>query len=189
MARQAKNKVEEQPITPVEATDEIEVVEFKSEPVKEEPKKSKRTLEPTTLVTVMSNVVGGLNCHSLYTGKGFRIDGYGKLKRIQLQDLENLYSEQPALIEQGMLVILDQDVVEHLYLQELYESIVTPKELDRFLQLSEDEITERLENAPFGIKHTLAKVIKQKIQNGDSSLKSISRVKFFEQILGVNFDL
>lgn len=148
----------------------------------------KRELLPNTLVTVMSNVVGGLNCFSNYSGRGFYIESYGKMKRVQLQDIENIYSEQPIIIEQGWLAILDQDVIDHLYLNELYEGIITPKQIDHFLSLTEDEIRERIEIAPEGMKNTIAKLIKQKIQDGDSDFKSISRVKFFEEILDVKFD-
>jgi hypothetical protein len=168
----------------VKSTDDtraLDIIEEKQQPTRE--------LEATTLVNVMNNTHGLLIYKSEYTGKGFQLAGYGKMRKIQLQDLENLYSEQPTIIDQGWLVVLDNDVVDYLYLNDLYEGIITPKEVDKFLTLSEAEIIDRLDNAPRGMIESLALVIKQKISAGDKYFGQVSKIRFFEDILKVKFEV
>lgn len=174
----AKKKIEEV----IEET--VEVPE-----VKKEVKKQKRELEPTTMVRCMNNTVGGLTYRSMYGGKGFRVEGYGKQIRLQLQDLEGLYNEQPTIISDGWLYILDQDVVEALYLNDLYENLISPTDVDRFIRQPEEEIREKLQNAPNGMKTTMFKVIQERIKKGDQEFNQISRIRFFEDVLGAKFEV
>jgi hypothetical protein len=173
-----KKKVEEQVTETVEFVEEKKAV-----------KKQKRELEPTTMVRCMNNTVGGLTYRSVYGGKGFRVEGYGKQIRLQLQDLEGLYNEQPTIITDGWLYILDQDVIEALYLDDLYENLVSPTDVDRFINLPEDDIREKLENAPNGMKTTMFKVIQERIKKGDQEFNQVSRIRFFEDVLGAKFDV
>jgi hypothetical protein len=179
MARTAKSKIED-------ITEVNEPKEVKNEQVEITPQ---RELEPTTMVKCMNNTVGGLTFRSMYGGKGFRVEGYGKQTRIQLQDLESLYNEQPTIITEGWLYILDHDVVEYMYLNDLYENLISPKDVDRFISLPETEIREKLENAPISMKNTMFKVIQQRIKKGDQQLSHISRIRFFEEVLGGKFQV
>jgi hypothetical protein len=174
----AKKKVEEQVVENIDIVEEKKTI-----------KKQKRELEPTTMVRCMNNTVGGLTYRSIYGGKGFRVEGYGKQIRLQLQDLEGLYNEQPTIIMDGWLYVLDQDVVEALYLDDLYENLVSPTDVDRFINLPEDEIREKLENAPNGMKTTMFKVIQERIKKGDQEFNQVSRIRFFEDVLGAKFDV
>jgi hypothetical protein len=174
MARTAKQKVEEN----IE-----EIQEVKKESIPE------RELLPTTMIRCMNNTIGGLTFRSQYGGKGFRVEGYGKQTRLQLQDLEALYNEQPSIITEGWLYVLDHDVVEYMYLSDLYENLISPKDVDKFINLPEDEIREKLENAPISMKNTIFKVIQGRINKGDQQLSHISRIRFFEDVLGGKFDV
>jgi hypothetical protein len=177
---------------PKKVAEEVVEVAETEKPVKTVVKEEvvvKRTLEPTTNVICMNNTVGGLTYRPMYGGKGFRVEGYGKQFRIQLQDLEGLYNEQPTFITEGWLYILEHDIVESLYLEDLYESLVSPKDVDRFINLPEDDIREKLEHAPKGMKDTIFKVIQQRITKGDQQLSHISRIRFFEDVLGGKFNV
>lgn len=178
MPRVSKSNIEEN-------TEEVDVIETKK-PIT---RKNKRELEPTTMIHCMNNTMGGLTYRSMYGGKGFRVEGYGKQKRIQLQDLETLYSEQPIIIEEGWLYILDHDVIEYLYLTDLYENLISPKDVDRFINLPEDEIREKLENAPVSMKNTIFKVVQDRIKKGDKDLNYAPRIRFFEEVLGGKFEV
>jgi hypothetical protein len=182
MARTTKPKVEE---TIQENIEEVKVAEIKKK-VEEKPQ---RELEPNTMVRCMNNTTGGLTYRSMYGGKGFRIEGYGKQTRLQLQDLEALYNEQPTIITEGWLYVLDHDVVEYMYLSDLYENLISPKDVENFINLPEDEIREKLENAPTSMKNTIFKVIQDRIKKGDQQLSHISRIRFFEDVLGGKFDV
>jgi hypothetical protein len=172
--------------------DEIsnEEVVVKEEPKpKDEKKVEVRELSPTTQVLCMNNTVGGLSYRPQFGGRGFRTEGYGKHLRIQLQDLENLYNEAPRIIDEGWLYILDHDVVEHMYLNNIYENLVSPKDVDKFINLPEEDIKAKLENAPHSMKATMFNVLKKKIQDGDQKLNYLPTRRFFEEILGAQFDV
>lgn len=176
--------------TEVENTEEVqEPVKTNSQTVKKEEVLQQRKLEPTTMVRCMNNTVGGLTYRSMYGGKGFRVEGYGKMFRLQLQDLEGLYNEQPTFITEGWIYILDHDVVESLYLTDLYENLISPTDVDRFISLSEKDIREKLDGAPINMKNTIFKVIQERIKKGDKQLSHISRIRFFEEVLGGKFDV
>lgn len=194
MARPTKASTVEETVTQTTEQTEEEVVEMTTvvEPKttkKTAAPKQQRVLEPTTLIMCMNNTVGGLTYRSVYGGKGFRVEGYGKQLRLQLQDLENLYNEQPTFITEGWIYILDQDAVESMYLTDLYENLVSPKDVDRFINLPEDEIREKLENAPLSMKTTIFKVIQDRIKKGDQQVSHISRIRFFEDVLGGKFEV
>lgn len=181
---------------PKKATNNDVEEKVTKEEVKEEPKtkskeskKEPRELLPTTMVSCMNNLTGGISYRPQFGGRGFRAEGYGKRIRIQLQDLENLYNEAPRTIDEGWIYILDEDVIEHMYLSDLYENLVSPRDVDNFIKLSEDEIRERLENAPRSMKVTMYNVLKKKIKDGDQELQYVPRQRFFEEVLGAKFNV
>lgn len=183
-------------VTPKEVKPSVKEEVLKEEVVVNEEPKTKtekkvevRELSPTTQVLCMNNTVGGLSYRPQFGGRGFRTEGYGKHVRIQLQDLENLYNEAPKIIDDGWLFILDNDVVEHLYLNNLYEKLISPKEVNKFINLPEEDVKAKLENAPHSMKATMYNVLKKKIQDGDQDLNYLPRRRFFEEVLGAKFDV
>lgn len=139
-------------------------------------------------VLVMNNTLGMLVMHSEVTNRTWKIAEYGKTHRMQVSDIIDICSNQSVIFEDGWAIILDSDVVEYMGFSEVYKSIIKPKEMDRFLELSEEKEEEIISKMPEGIKLTLARYIKQKINGKDKIMDSASKRQFFQKVLNVVFD-
>jgi len=178
----------------IKKTTEKVVAEKVIEPIEEK----KVVVEPVVVpvrkvglddtVLVMNNTLGMLVMHSDVTNRTWKIAEYSKTHRMQVSDIIDICSDQSVIFEEGWALILDEAVVEYMGFTEAYKNIIKPKEMDRFLGLSEEEQEEIIKEMPAGIKLTIARYIKTKIIQKDKIMDSASKRQFFQRVLSVIFD-
>lgn len=149
--------------------------------------KKKRKIERDELVTVMNYTTGKVVYQSKKTGAEWVFHEFGDTDEIEVNELVTMKNAHRRYLTEPWLFILDEDVVDYLGLNKVYENLLEPEEVDRFFELSSNKMREILEKAPSGLKQLIASKAIQKIKDG--SLDSMSRIKVIEETLNVSFDV
>lgn len=156
----------------------------KDDNVEEKTYKIRKQLDRNMLVPVCSFVVGLLYYQSEKTGAIFRFSEFGAQDEIELHELRSMRSSMPKFLTEPWLIILDDEVVDHLGLNDLYEKILKPKSLDKLFKARPSVMRSILENAPRGMKRTVSARASQLIATG--KLDSSTKRKIVEETCGVD---
>lgn len=149
---------------------------------------TQREINMNDNVLVMNNTIGTLIIKNEVTHRTWVVEGYGKMIRMQVSDLFDIMGSQSIIFEDAWAIILDDAIADYMGYSELYKNIIKPNDIKNLLKLPQDEIKEILTNAPNGMKLTVARYLQEKINNNDPEIDSISKRKFFEDLLNVKFN-
>lgn len=147
----------------------------------------KRVIDSNTPVEVMNNTTGTLVFVNKRTQAEWTIEGYGAFDEMLVSDLKNMRSSSSSLLLDGYLLILDDDVVEHLRLKGIYENIIKPEDIDNFFTQSDVKMRKILEKCPKGMKELLFQKAKEKIENNSPDMDYNSKKRVFEDIFNIKF--
>lgn len=117
------------------------------------------------------------------SGMEWRWEEFGDEQDLTVGDLKTMLASYPRFIKEPWILILDEEVIMHLRLDKMYESIVKPSEVPSFLKLSEKKISERLVKAPSGVKELI--VLEARKHYKDGSL-TVGKQKLIEQLTGAS---
>jgi hypothetical protein len=148
----------------------------------------KRVIDSNTPVDVMNNTNGTLIFVNQRTQAQWKLEGYGAIDEMLVSDLKNMRSSAASLLTEGYLIIMDDDIVEHLRLQNVYENIMKPEDVDNFFQQNDVKMREILEKCPKGMKELLFIKAKEKIQKNDPTMDYNSKKRVFEDIFNIKFE-
>jgi hypothetical protein len=162
---------------------ETEIVEASQKEVS-----PKRVIDSNTPVDVMNNTTGTVIFVNKRTQAEWKIEGYGSIDEMLVSDIKNMRSSAASLLLDGYLLILDDDVIEHLRLQNVYKNIIKPEDVDNFFKQNDVKMREILEKCPNGMKELLFTKAKEKIQNNDPDMDYNSKKRVFEDIFNIKFD-
>lgn len=161
---------------------EIETKEVVSE------KQPKRNIDGNTAVLVMNNTTGFVSFVNKRTQAEFLIEGYGNFEEMLVSDLINMRSSSAALLNEAHLIILDDDVVEYLRLQKVYENILKPEDIDNFFKQNDTKMREILSKSPRGMKELLFDKAKEMVKSNHPDMDYNSKKRVFEETFNVKFD-
>jgi hypothetical protein len=148
----------------------------------------KRVIDGNTPVDVMNNTTGTLIFINQRTQAKWKLEGYGAIDEMLVSDLKNMRSSAASLLLEGYVIIMDDDVVEHLRLQNVYKNIIKPEDLDNFFKQNDVKMREILEKCPRGMKEVLFMKAKEMIQNNHPDMDYNSKKRVFEDIFKIKFD-
>ena len=148
------------------------------------PYKTRKQLDRNMLVPVCSFVVGLLYYKSERTGAVYRFTEFGARDDIELFELQSMRSSMPRFLTEPWLIILDDEVAEHLALTDLYEKILKPQSLDKLFKAKSSKMRTILENAPKGMKKVVAARASQLAQAG--KFDSMSKRRIIEETCNVD---
>lgn len=148
----------------------------------------KRVIDSNTPVDVMNNTTGTLVFINQRTSAKWTIEGYGAFDEMTVSDLKNMRSSSASLLLEGYLIILDDDVIEHLRLQDVYENIIKPEDMDNFFKLNDVKMREVLTKCPKGMKELLFHKAKEKIQSNHPDMDYNSKKRVFEEVFNIKID-
>ena len=146
--------------------------------------KIREQLDRNMLVPVASFVFGKLIYNSLRTGAVWRFTDFGAKDEVELYELQSMKSSRPRFLTEPWLIILDDKVVDHLGLSDLYEKILKPQNLDKLFKARSSVIRSILEDAPIGMKKAVCTRAAQLI--AAKKLDSRSRINAIEETCGVD---
>ena len=137
-------------------------------------------------VKVKSVYHGGVG-HITQSGKTLVWHNHGDILLVTIEDLINMKSSSPALLESPSLMILDKEVAEYLGLTELYDTIAQAEDLSELFKKGFEEIKEIIQRLPPDFKTDMANEVC--IMSDNDEIDSGRLKRFLQQELKVDLGL
>ncbi|SDX95452.1 hypothetical protein [Thermoactinomyces sp. DSM 45892] len=170
-------------LTSAELTDLIEKEQSNDDPTK----KTKSTeVDRDDLIEVMNGTSGGLKIGSSRTGYIWEFSEYGQMDSIEYHELEAMRNRNPKLFADGVLILLNDEVVKKFRMEEVYENLVTPANVEKIFEKSVEELQLFIEKIPKGMLQTLVGQAVALYRQG--KLTNIQMIKFLEERFNLTFD-
>jgi hypothetical protein len=99
----------------------------------------------------------------------FKFNFYGDTKPIFYSDLVKCISFQNRFFIDGFVYILDKEVIDAHYLTDYYKHLLSKDEIDKFLDLNEDEIKSTYKDLPVQQKIAVLERVAIKLNNDNST--------------------
>jgi DNA primase large subunit len=96
-------------------------------------------------------------------------------------------STQPRFLNEGWLIVDDEEAIEQLGLTTMYGNIFEIDNMSDFFAKDESEIQRILSNMPRGFKNSIATFAREHIEAG--KLDSNRKIKLLEQLLDVDLKI
>ncbi|MDH6674428.1 hypothetical protein M2277_005120 [Paenibacillus sp. LBL] len=147
----------------------------------------KRVIDRDEWVTIMNYTTGRTRYTSRKTGTEVTFSEFGQTDEIQVGELITMKNAHPRYLREPWLVILDEEVVEFLGLQEVYENLIITDNLEEIFKMSGDQFKEVLMKAPKGMAQTIVSKATELIEN--KRLDSISIIRTIQEVCGIEFEV
>lgn len=146
----------------------------------------RHNLKDDDLVLCMSGVNGTLNFVSPLSGFRATTSGFGQTMKIPYKDLVYVHNIATKAFTEGQIIILNRAVQEEFGLQEIYKSVITPKNIKTVLNFEADKLADFIQGMPKGMKATLYDEARKMYRSGE--IDSVHTIKALEKEFGVSFD-
>jgi hypothetical protein len=165
-----------------------ELKEQAKKEVEEELKKSedkthyvKKDIDKYKPIPIMNVTNGQLIYISKKTGVEISFSDFGDIEYIDYQELLTMRSSQRRFIDEPFILILDDEVVNHLGLTKQYENMKFIKDgsIDHIFRLNQEEFEEILEKAPKGIKHSI--ITRARVLYETGELYDIRKIRYLNE--------
>ena len=137
--------------------------------VEETPKpkqrKTRKQIDRRALIPCRSLVYGGLIFKSKKTGAHIVWENYGIVEDVEYQDLQAMKASGSKFLKVPWIVPEDDEVIETLRLQGVYNNIIDLEDLNSFFKLSKDEMIKKIDSIPEGMKELLKSKAVSMIKN------------------------
>ena len=145
----------------------------KAEPKKET--KKAREVKRSDSVEVFCNTTGTVSMHTA-SGRPITFNRVGQARDVLVDDLEQVLAVAPIMITGGVIYIEDEYVRKFLGINDLYEnkSIYKYNELEKILELSDEDLAKALETMNSMVKDDVARLA---INNKDSL--TVNQIRVF----------
>ena len=147
---------------------------------------ARHNLKDDDLVLCMSGVSGDMNFVSPLSNFRITTRSFGQTIKIPYKDLSYVHSVAPQAFENGTVVVLNKQVQEEFGLTDIYKKVLTPKNIQRVINMEPDELEEFIVDMPKGMKVALYDEAR-KLYRQDK-IDSMKTIKVFEDAYGVSFD-
>lgn len=154
------------------------------EPKKVAPKKATKTTlyqNRNREVVVHSCIDGVVTYKSKTTGMTFRWYEKGAQEILTIAELLSMDSQSKSFLHSPWLMIEDEEVVEALGLEEVYNSISKVEDVDSFINLPLEEQKDIYNKLSDTFKFELFNQIAQKVESEE--IDSISKIRQLEEVL------
>lgn len=138
------------------------------------------------MITVMSGVSGKLYHYSKVGNGIYTFNEFGETQEMPYRELRSIANTSRETLTDGLIIIMNKDVIKDFRLEEAYKHILTPKRAEDLLQLSTDEIIEFLKHSSKDVKITFLNLAKVKYNVG--TLDSMSLIKALEEFYNMSLD-
>jgi hypothetical protein len=163
----------------------VKEVEVESQVEKEVKKVERKELKDDDLVVVFNYFNGTLNLKSkepeIY--EQYVLTGFLDKTEVTFRFLKSLARQRSKVLKLPRIYISDENVVEQLKLEKIYEDILDPKDLSEVFSLSTAKIIEIIDNADSNLKTILRDLANSQIKSG--KLAHIGKMRVLAEKLGV----
>ena len=182
--KETKTKVEDKKTEEKTVVDKI--IEKKEEKEILNDKKTIRKIDREEWIPVMSNIAGTFVFMHPSCRTQLEMTEYGTIDYIQYGDLLTMKASQGRILNEGWIIVLDEDVYKSLGLSKLYEKIITMDDVNKLYELSEAKIADIMRKAPRIVKENVCRRILQMRKTGEWD--SIRKLRAVENAIGIKFD-
>lgn len=167
---------------------EVEKVEAKVEqPKSEQPKRQKQVeVKMDDLVPCRNISNGTLHFKSTRTGATYLWQGFNDVDMVPVSELVNMKASAGRILTEPWLIVEDDDVVKYLGLDNVYERMIPPEEVNAFFRLSVDEMKQKLDRVPKGTKVLIAEKASTIVADKENCFLSGAQIFALEQALGID---
>lgn len=169
-------------ITKTETTDEVK------DQIIEEPVKQKRKFNQEDLIECHSVTIGKLFVPGSKSGNMYRFEDYGSMDEIEYRDLVALIRANSSYLFHPYLIVDDDDFVEEFSsLSKFYKEAYTMHDLEKIIDMDEQDMLAAIEVLPKGAKENLKNIVVNKILN--RSIDSVKKIQMFGELFEIDFNL
>lgn len=148
--------------------------------------KPRSVLKEDDQVYVMNGLMGTLVYRSDRTRKVWKFTNFGQIDTIEYGELVTIRNRYSKYLTEGWLIVLDKAVQDEFKLTEMYQSILTPDNIEEIFSKNVDELRVFIDNLPDGMKATFVNKAMEKYKQG--TLDSVKTIRLIEEKFGFSLD-
>jgi hypothetical protein len=143
---------------------------------------------PLNTMVACTNLTPGKLVYISKKQLGYQItwDEPGDVDYLELSELVSMRNGQRDFFEKNWIGIDDPDIVEYLNIGQYYSNALDYEDINAFVDLSIDEMKQKLQYMPLGTKETLKVKIMQMLANDE--IDSLKKINFLKESLGITSD-
>lgn len=149
---------------------------------------TRRRIDNDETVTIMNVSSGQVFYTSKKSGLSFEMLEYGDVIDLDFGELKYMRASHPRYLTYPMIAIVGEnaeDVVEQLGLQNVYETMIFPEDLDYVLnEMNIDEFKEVFNKATEGMKILIISTVRKRVEEG--TFDSFSKIQAIEELMGIS---
>lgn len=145
----------------------------------------KYEIKDTDKIAVMNNTTGKYAYHG-DNGYSFTLEEYGDVAHVPFEKLRHIMASKKAHVTKGYIMILNEDAVDELNQNKLYENMYTPEEVDELLE-DATLLLAKYPKMPDIMKETVIYRARQKSKLGE--IESMSIVKAIRELAKVDINV
>jgi len=162
--------------------------------VVEVPKKDKnktildkyKSIDPNERILIMNMVSSG-GTYTTFEGHPVRFDFFGQVQPIKFRDLESLHSRYMPYFKNLEIRILNDDVVDALYLRGEYnKKDITKEELENIIDLEPQEMITKIKTLTKPLQESVITLIIQKASENDPRYLDMNKWAVLNNTFGID---
>lgn len=138
----------------------------------------KPSLDKNELIPVMNITNGSLVYQSRKTGLEVKFERYGDIEYLEVGELLTMRSGQRRFLDEPWILIMDNEVVNYLGLDKLYNKLENPQNIDNIFKFDNEAFEQIVTSSPRGYAQLIISRARAKIKDG--TLDSVSKIKLLE---------
>jgi hypothetical protein len=139
------------------------------------------------LIPIMNITAHSLIYLSKRTGAEWNWEQYGDIEYMEMAELLTMRNAHRRFLDEPFILIMDDDAVNYLGLEKMYEKMISPDNIDKVFKMKMDNFKEVINSSPKGIQILIANRAKQLIDNGE--LDSMAKINFINEIFNTDLGL
>lgn len=136
-------------------------------------------------IEVMCASLGKVVYHSPISRRKFKFTEFGQTQKIPYQEIINMIQFHPAYFTEGTLIIMDKTIQEDYGLTDMYQKVLTPKNIESVFEMNIDELEVLVKTMPESARKTFVSKAQELFE--DDKLDSYKIIQLIEREFG--FDL
>lgn len=138
------------------------------------------------MIMVMNGCSGALTHRSPSTGRVWDFLEFGQSQKLPYSELLTIRNNNPKVFKEGWMIILNPQIQDDFGLKDVYKNILTPDNVYKVFDLSNDELDVFIDNLPKGMKVTF--IAKARELYNAKKIDSKSKIDFIENKFGISLE-
>lgn len=143
-------------------------------------------IDPTKRI-LMANMMNAGGTFITHSGRSIRFDHFGHIQPARFEDLESLVSKYRNYFENIEIRILDEEVVDALYLREFYnKNNITVEEMERIIELKPQDLVEKIKSLNTALQESALCLIISNVAKNNSKYMDKNKWDVLNNAFNIN---